>query len=144
MNRAFPRVLLISGIVIHLASLLLPFMSYKCDMPQSFFSLSCSFSGLIYIVLPLFEAREMGFSFVVVCCWFIVVLAGLLTCVTNHMKRFGYVASMLVLPLFAIMLAAAPPDRWLGPIASSFGAGVLSLGGVLGVASIRTRRTGTS
>jgi hypothetical protein len=135
MNGPKARLLLLAGVATHVASLLLPFDSYKCDAPQPFFSLECAFPGYVYFLIPLIRPAGHGLLVLLVCAWALAVVGGLLTAVTNRLQRIGFVASLLVLPTFVTAMVAVPPGRWLGPIGSGVGAMIMLAGGILGIAS---------
>jgi hypothetical protein len=138
------RAFVVVGDALHLAALLLPLVSFKCDAPQSLFSLECAIPGYLYLALPLFGPADHVLLFLLVCCWASAVLVGLLASLTDRLLLTGWFASLLVLPTYLTAIVVVPPDRLLGPICSTVGAALVLLGAIIGFASRKApRSTGT-
>jgi len=127
------RALLATGLTIHLASLFLPFISFKCESPQSFFSLECAWPGFAYLAFPLFYPRGEALLVILVCSWASAVLGAGVSAAVRRLRRIGSFASLLVLPTFIGPLLVVNPDRLLGPICSTCGAALVLVSGILEV-----------
>ncbi len=131
------RAFVLAGSATHLASLLLPFVSFKCEAPQPFFSLACAIPGYVYLALPLLAPRDHAPLFLLACFWGLAILAGGLSAIADRFRLSGSLASMSVLPAYMTAVVAVPPDRALGPTCAAIGALLISLGGFVGMASRR-------
>jgi hypothetical protein len=125
-----PRALLLAGFAVHLASLLLPFDSFKCDAPQSFFSLGCAIPGYVYFAFCLLNPSRGVLLFVLACVWLVAVLTGLPFAVFGRLRRSGVFASLLLVPSYVAVVAAMSPHRWLGPMCAGIGAFLVVWGGI--------------
>ncbi len=125
------RALVLAGSAMHLASLTLPFVSFKCGAPQPTFSLACAIPGYVYLAFPLLAPRDHGPLFLLVCFWGLAVLAGGLSAVAGRFRLAGSLASMSVLPAYMTAILVVPPDRRFGPTCAAIGALLVSLGGVM-------------
>jgi hypothetical protein len=132
------RFIQVLGFAVHLASLLLPFGSFKCDAPQPFFSLECALPGLFYLALPL-SAPSADRYFAIASCWALAIGVGLLAAATRRLRRTGWFAWLALPAAFLAAMLVAPPSRWLGPVCAILGQVLILAGGVLGVVSRATR-----